>query len=90
MCAARRNNEKRLERKTSSPTNLQLTVHLKRNCRVSSKALDKYPVAFCRKNGSPKRTCSHAAFNQYRNFSMYSLKPLTCIPTINTAWESPP
>jgi len=29
------------DRKTSSPTNLQLTVHLKRNCRVNSNARDK-------------------------------------------------
>lgn len=36
--ATARANENSRERKVSSPTNLQLTVHLKRNCRVNSKA----------------------------------------------------
>lgn len=38
MCARARANENFGERKVASPTNLQLTVHLKRNCRVNSKA----------------------------------------------------
>lgn len=39
--ARARANENFRERKVSSPTNLQLTVHLKRNCRVNSKARPK-------------------------------------------------
>lgn len=36
--ASARANENFGERKVPSPTNLQLTVHLKRNCRLNSKA----------------------------------------------------
>lgn len=39
--ARARANENFRDRKVSSPTNLQLTVHLKRNCRVNSKARPK-------------------------------------------------
>lgn len=39
--ARARANENFRDRKVSSPINLQLTVHLKRNCRVNSKARPK-------------------------------------------------
>lgn len=43
-CSDRRPSEKFLDRKISSPTNLQLTVHLNVNCLVSSNARETYPT----------------------------------------------
>lgn len=48
--------EKLRDRKTSSPTKRQLTVHLYKNCRVSSNARDRYPTAFAGRNGSARIT----------------------------------
>ena len=48
--------ENPLDRNVSSPTNLQLTVHLKRNCLVNSKALETYPIALTGKNGKASVT----------------------------------
>lgn len=48
--------EKLRDRKTSSPTNRQLTVHLYRNCRVNSNERDKYPSAFVGRKGSARTT----------------------------------
>lgn len=41
-CAPNSDNEKFFDRKISSFTNLQLTVHLYKNCRVNWNALDMY------------------------------------------------
>lgn len=45
-CDASNESENIFERNISSPINRQFTVHLKRNCRVNSKALKIYPAGF--------------------------------------------
>ena len=42
------------DRNTSSPTNLQLTVHLNRNLLLKSKERDKYPILLACKNGNAR------------------------------------
>jgi len=55
-CENSRTVEKLRDRKTSSPTNRQLTVHLYRNCLLNSNARDKYPSAFVGRKGSARTT----------------------------------
>lgn len=47
------------DRNISAPTNLQLTVHLKRNCLVNSKARPIYPYALIRRNGKAMMNCAN-------------------------------
>lgn len=50
-------------RNVSSPTNLQLTVHLKKNCRSSWNDLPIYPLALTGRNGKANVNCSCAMRN---------------------------
>jgi hypothetical protein len=51
-CAKSKTIENSFERNLSSPINLQFTVHLNRNTRVSSNAREKYPAALTGRNGN--------------------------------------
>lgn len=56
ICTTSRARENSLDRKISSPTNLQFTVHLNRNRLVSSKAREMYPTKFSWRKGIASRT----------------------------------
>ena len=56
-CTAMRLIANSLDRNLSSPKNLQLTVHLNKNCRVNSNDRARYPFAFAGRNGKASVTC---------------------------------
>ena len=55
MCTANKARENPLDRKTSSLTNLQFTVHLNMNCRVNSKARETYPTGLLIRKGAASK-----------------------------------
>jgi len=57
MCPTSSDTENSLLKNTSSPTNRQLTVHLKRNCLENSNALLRYPIKFAM-NGKAITICN--------------------------------
>ena len=57
---SKRKNENAGDENRSSPMKRQLTVHLKRNCRVNWKALPRYDVQLVVRKGTASRNCSCA------------------------------
>ena len=56
-CMTKRKKENPGDENLSSPMKRQLTVHLKRNCRVNWKALPRYDLQFVVRKGTASRNC---------------------------------